>query len=355
MKHFKDKSPISCTQRTIGAALLTGLVLIAAVILITQSHYEPTRWQVSTTGELQGGTSSPAGPATPPDSSMAAGDGLKNDMAGLQAWDRVAGLTPLGTPERYDAITLSDKINGKAELYLSAGFQQLETRRFAFSDQPGIWLERYIYSMATYNDAFSVFSRQRRPGSAAATITGDAYRSANGLFLVQGPYYLELIASDTSDALRPPMEALAAAFVDHHPVSQSHRDETTVFPRKGLVADSISLTTANAFGFSRLDQVYSADYQWQDIAATAFVSQRANPAEAQALARAYVDFLIEYDAQALTDRRLDGQMRLLDVFGTFEIVFHQGAYLAGVHEAEDLERAMALARQLKDNLTGAAK
>lgn len=352
MKHFKEKPPISLTQRTIGAALLAGLVLIVAVILIIQSHYEPTRWQMSTTDGLQGSTSSPA---TPSNAATEGDNGLKDDTPALQVWDRVAGLAPLGTAERYDAITLSDKINGKAELYLSAGFQELETRRFAFSDQPGIWLERYIYSMATHNDAFSVFSRQRRPGSTAAFITPDAYRSANGLFLVQGPYYLELIASDTSDALWPPMEALAAAFVDHHPVSQSHRDETTVFPRNGLVADSISLTTANAFGFSRLDQVYSADYQWQNQAATAFVSLRANPAEAQALARAYVDFLIEYDARALADPRLDGQIHLLDVFGTFEIVFHQGAYLAGVHEAEDLERAMALARQLKDNLTGAAK
>ena len=151
------------------------------------------------------------------------------------------------------------------------------------------------------------------------------------------------------------MAALAAAFVDNHAVVQSNMDQSALFPEDGLVTDSFALATANAFGFSRLDQVYSARYEWEGTTAIAFVSHRASLAEAATLADAYVDFLIEYDAQVLSDPPINDQMYLLDVFGTFEIVFHQGNYLAGVHEADNLERGMALARQLKDNLKGATR
>jgi hypothetical protein len=151
------------------------------------------------------------------------------------------------------------------------------------------------------------------------------------------------------------METLAKAFVDHHPASQTHQDESTLFPQSGLVAQSISLTTANAFGFHRLDQVYSARYRWWDGEAGAFLSQRQSPVEAAQLARAYVDFLIEYDAQPLSDPQLDKNMYLLDIYGTFEIVFHWGSFLAGVHEADNLKRGMALARRLKANLQGTAQ
>ncbi|MBT8356527.1 MAG: hypothetical protein KJO61_02035, partial [Deltaproteobacteria bacterium] len=40
------------------------------------------------------------------------------------------GITPLTSAEIFDARNLSDKINGKAELYLSAGFTRLVSQRF---------------------------------------------------------------------------------------------------------------------------------------------------------------------------------------------------------------------------------
>ena len=67
----------------------------------------------------------------------------------------------------YDSISLSDKINGKAELYLAAGFARLETQRFALTDNPGQWMERYLYDMGQHANAFSVFSAQRRPAPSA--------------------------------------------------------------------------------------------------------------------------------------------------------------------------------------------
>jgi hypothetical protein len=76
-----------------------------------------------------------------------------------------AGFEVRAGPERYGADTLYEKINGKADLYVSAGFVQLQTWRFAGAAGP--WLELFLYEMSNETAAFSVFSTQRRPDAEA--------------------------------------------------------------------------------------------------------------------------------------------------------------------------------------------
>ncbi len=45
-------------------------------------------------------------------------------------------------------------------------------------------------------------------------------------------------------------------------------------------------------------------------------------------------------------------MRMVDLFGTHEVVFSQGRIVAGVHGAEKREAAEELARMLKHKLSG---
>ena len=80
---------------------------------------------------------------------------------------------PWDRRRRYDAATLSDKINGKAELYLAAGFERLECRRFALADDPAGWLERFVYTMRAAPGAFAVYSQQRRPQAQPLTLAAD--------------------------------------------------------------------------------------------------------------------------------------------------------------------------------------
>ncbi len=77
------------------------------------------------------------------------------------------GMVPLTSPEIFDPQTLSDKINGKAELYLSAGFVGLASQRFKDKAGSNLWMEAYIYDMGNGQNAFSVFSAQRREGAAS--------------------------------------------------------------------------------------------------------------------------------------------------------------------------------------------
>ena len=72
------------------------------------------------------------------------------------------GIEAMSPAESFTPDTLSNKINGKAELYLSAGFIQLQTQRFRPADDPEQWFEVFIYDMGKPANAFAVYSTQRR-------------------------------------------------------------------------------------------------------------------------------------------------------------------------------------------------
>jgi len=322
----KKRRP-SVTERWVSRGILAVLVIIAGGILMAQARYEPGKWRAQS-HEAATTADTPAS-----DTTM-----------------EVAGLRPMGPPETYDAATLSDKINGKAELYLAAGFERLACQRFALADDPAVWLERFVYTMQAAPGAFAVYSQQRRPQAQPLTLAADAYQAANGLFLVQGVHYLEIIGSEASDTLQARMIDLARAFIQAHPATQAAVDERALFPKEGLAADSIALTPANAFGFERLDRIYTADYAGDGHHAMAFISRRASAAEAAELADAYADYLLTYGGQKVQTPDGAPPVTIIAILDQYEIVLHRGDLLAGVHEADDLAYGLALAAKLYANL-----
>lgn len=318
-------------QRRLAGALLAALLFIAISIVLIQAEYDPSRWR--------------AQPEHMADSDMQA--------ATLTAESTpVEGIEPMSPPETYDAASLSDKIDGKAELYLAAGFKSLRCQRFRLTGDPARWMERFVYDMGIYRNAFAVFSRQRRDHARPLALTADAYQSANGLFLVQGSYYIEIVGSDQSEALAGKMIALATAFVEAHPSAETRANERALFPTENLVPDSVTLTPVNAFGFDRFDRIYSAHYRLQDKTATAFLSRRASAEEARSLTAAYIDFLITYGGNRIDLPAGAPPVTAVEILGTYEIVFDSKDFLAGVHEADDLETGLTIAKRLLRKLNG---
>lgn len=319
-----EKRP-SGRERALSILVMALLGIILTAVLAIQSHYEPARWRA----QPLAGSNTPA----------TGGKGADEQIP--------AGLAPLTPPESYGPANLSDKIDGKAEFYLAAGFEGLQTRRFALQEDSQIWLERYVYDMGRFRNAFAVFSGQRRPNSQPLALAADAYLAANGLFLVQGRYYLEIIASQASPALDTHMKALARAFVQTHVRTGETLAATRRFPTQNRLALSTALIPANAFGLDQLDWVYTAQYQWDQAQATAFLSPRESAAEARRLAQSFGDFLQDYGGQALSvPDALEGS-RIIAILDSFDIIFVHGTYLAGVHEASDIEHAVQLAQELR--------
>ena len=180
-----------------------------------------------------------------------------------------AEVQPLSPPERFDPETLSDKINGKAELYFSAGFQSLETQRFALVSDSALWFEVFVYDMGTARNAFSVFSMQRRGDLEAGGPTPFAYATPNGRFLAHGRYYLELVGAEPADSLMTAADAMAAAFVDRIGADAANLTEMALFPEEGRVSGSRSLVASDAFGIAGFNQVFTAQYRHNGAGITA--------------------------------------------------------------------------------------
>ena len=316
--------------------VLAILAVIAATVLLTQQRFNPAVEVKHKVGSLPAEDTAPAVPSkiTP-------------------IFPVPAGLKPLSRAEVFGSGNLSDKINGKAELYLASGFVELRSQRFQDRQDAGFWLELFLYDMGTPENAFAVFSAQRREDGEPMDITPNAYRTANALFFAHGPYYVEIIAAVATASEHDLLRQLAAGFIEDHPVQTAAASEQELFPAEGLDRESVVRLTEDAFGFDRLDDVYAAEYQINDEMATVFLSRRPSDEAARLLASDFHRFLLEFGG---IDEKWDGIQGALsaELMGLHGVVFTVGPFLAGVHEADSRTLARELALRLSNKLKEAA-
>ena len=256
------------------------------------------------------------------------------------------GMHPLAATEIFDANNLSDKINGKAELYLSAGFTRLVSQRFRDERAPDLWMEVFVYDMGNSQNAFSVFSAQRRQDAETLGLAQYAYRTSNALFLIQGRYYVEIIASKVSEQVLETVKMMAETFIHNTPAEAATINETELFPKKELVKNSIALISSDAFGYDGFDRIYIAEYKFDDHSLMAYLSHRRTPVEAKELASAYAVFLLAYGGKNIEAQLPIKGARLIAILDAYEMVFFHGSYLAGIREAATINQAKMLAIKL---------
>jgi hypothetical protein len=315
-------------ETCIGIFILAVLAGIGGGIYMVQSRFDPDLYTaVQKDGSIAGRKNSLPSPGSAPVPAF-----LPED------------LIPLGPEETFDSETLSDKIDGKAELYLSSGFVKLSTRRFAMKTDPKRWIELFIYEMGNPTNAFSVYSVQKREDTTPVDLGAAAYATADALFFANGPKYFELISA--SKDLADQMTALARGLVQAEPQYAALSTESLLFPPESLDASSISLHLSDVFGFSGLDNVYTAGYYTGAARVTAFISKRANPEEAAGLAAAYGRFLLDNGGSDAGDVAGTPDSKVYKVFDTYEVVMHRGSFFAGAHESDDMGSATDVASRI---------
>jgi hypothetical protein len=320
-------------ENFLSLSILLVLTTIATLIFLQQFRYSPAILQDDQMASYPAGQ--PASPETQQFSVL------------LSVPQK---LTPLSPPEVFGPLNLSDKIDGKAGLYLSAGFKRLESQRFKTDKDSTAWLEVFIYDMGNSENAFSVFSAQRRDDGKPAGLGQFSYRTQNALYWVHGPYYLEIIGSVPTEENMTAMRLFAEAFKRNIKVETKSMDERDLFPSTGLEQNSIVLIPDNAFGYEGFDRVYIAGYKINGADLTAFISRRKTPQQAEKLASAYQRFLLAFGGEKQASNPLIANASVVMILDTYEIIFSQGPYIAGVREAADTAQAIGLAVTLKKNL-----
>lgn len=332
----RRKAKVSAAQRFTGYGILALLGLIIVGLLVRQASFNPAV-RVALRAPDKGRPQAVSG---------------QTPAATAAFIPEVEGFTPLAPIESYNPDNLSDKIDGKAELYLAAGFKEMSCRKFGLDSAGKAYVEVFIYDMGSAQNAFAVFSGQRRPGSPGSSLTANAYATTNALFFTQGRFYVEIVADRASEALQKSLEAYARALLAKIPAEGETKDQAALFPKEGLALDSVRLSATDAFGLEGLNNVLTGEYSLKGGKATAFIAPRHTPEQAQAEAKRYLDFLAANGYQKVQTPGPTGDIPVLSLEDSFEVVFVEGRILAGVHDATSLPAALELAATLRTALKG---
>jgi len=270
------------------------------------------------------------------------------------------GFKKFSEVETYNTGNLYEKINGKAPLYIEAGFAKLFTQRFIHESDENLWMELFVFDMTAIRNAFSVYSVQKRADTRTLSFAGPGpcYRTSNGVHFVHGKYYVELIGSTESTVMDEAMIRIAEKFASQTAVDDEKITEFALFPEEDIIQDSFKLYLANAFGFEGFTDIFACRYNISDESITAFLSKYPDTQNAQTTAEKYCNFLIENDAVAKVANNAvlkNGNVKVLDFYGTTEIIFSTGPFVAGIHEAENQTAAEELAARLLAKLSKTAK
>ncbi len=267
------------------------------------------------------------------------------------------GYSPMSEQEDFDQISLSDKIDGKADGYLQAGFVRLATRRFAKESDQNKWFEVYLYDMGAPRNAFSVYSSQKREGVTPQDFTEFAYSTDNALFFASGSIYVEIISAVEDQSLIKDLIVMSKAFIEQQPADNAELPELGYLPAENLDRGSISLLSKNGFGYDRFDNIITATYQIGDQRILAFISIRDSEGNARELAKGYDDTLSEFVGTGRLKPDTDQVPGLViaDVFGEYEMFFTSGNIIAGIHSAADKKLGEGLAAGLYKKISGQGK
>jgi hypothetical protein len=330
-------------ESVISICLLGSIILTAVGLFIIQSNYDISRYGMDAAAVSKIETQN-----------------SKSETAFELSTLAPAGFEALSKAESYNPDNLYEKIDGKAPLYLEAGFKDLSTQRFASINDPNLWMELYIYDMGNIKNAFCVYSEQRRNDLEDFSPIQFAYKTSNALYFVHGRYYIEIVGASESDKLFKAIEE-AAQKVEANLAIEPNANiaELAFFPKENLVADSFKLYLASAFGCEKLNNIFTARYKSGEETVTAFISKRADSKEAEAIAESYGNFLIENGAvprpalggagiKNTTNKNFVG--KVMDFYGKTEIVFTVGPFVAGIHEAESQQSAEKIAEILINKL-----
>jgi hypothetical protein len=330
----RRKAKVSAAQRLTGFGILAALGLIAVGLLLQQARFNPAVI-VAMRAPDKGRPQAAAGRAA---------------AATAALLPEVEGFTPQTPTQSYGPDNLSDKIDGKAELYLSAGFKEMSCRSFGL--EGGAHVEAYLYDMGSAQNAYAVFSGQRRAGSPNSSLTANAYSTANALFFTQGKYYVEIVADRAAATLQKSLEAYAKALLAKLPAVGETKDPAALFPKEGLARDTVRLCSADVFGCEGLHNMLTGEYTLKAGKATAFIAQRNTPEQARAEAKRYLEFLAANGYQKVQTPDPAGDLAVFVLDNSFEIVFVEGRTLAGVHDAASLPVALELAAKVRAALKG---
>ncbi|MCS7254278.1 MAG: DUF6599 family protein [Armatimonadota bacterium] len=328
---LKPRRTVSNSERIISSILLLGLLLVALWVVFKGQSYDESLYALSESGFATYGSA----------------------KVKLQFPETIADGWKRGKVESYTADNLYEKINGRAELYISYDVVGLTCTSYRQANKDGDekFIDVFVYDMGAPENAFGIYSYERVAGIGKPVKLGnDGYQAAGSIYFWKGKWYVQVVVPFEDDAMKHACEAIAKAIdtqLQGEPVSIWG---LKVLSKDGLIQDSITYIKRKAFGYDFLSEVYTAQYRYAGKTLKAFVSRCSSAESARAKLSKWKNTLRKY-GKVVSEKPSKGEPQFVGKVGDrFTVVFCKGSLLGGVIEASDLKIAEEFAKSLFDKL-----
>jgi hypothetical protein len=170
-----------------------------------------------------------------------------------------AGWKIEGKPLFYDRDTLSDRINGEAELYFPYGFDRMAAARYASEKTPGAGMDVEIYRMGSLLDAFGIYANYRRKDGRALAVGAEATLSDSQFYLYQDRYFVHIQVTGAAAANPDVLADCGRAVASRLSGASKRPPELSVFNRPEVVKGTERYLPHSLLGYDFLNRGIMAD------------------------------------------------------------------------------------------------
>jgi hypothetical protein len=183
-----------------------------------------------------------------------------SDMAELLPADSCgSGWQIEGRPLFYDRETLSERINGEAELYLPYGFDRMAAARYAAANKADTGMDVEIYRMGSPLDAFGIFANYRQKEGSSLPFGAESNLSGSQLFLYQGRYFVHIQTTGSVTAGPDSLVRCAQTVAFRLPGTTGRPPELSVLDRLETVKGSERYLPQGLLGYDFLNRGIMAE------------------------------------------------------------------------------------------------
>ena len=270
--------------------------------------------------------------------------------------EKIKALTPDGWDlnEKVDFFTpdnLYQRINGRAELYLSYDVIGMATATFDRKGDIGDFIELSIFDMGSATNAFGIFSVERSSDEKDLELGRMGYLSGSNTYIWTSDYYITIVVSDTTEELTQLTKDMAGKVTDFLPDNGTPVWGLSAFPADNLIPESIKYFKTDTLGLDFMQDTYTAKYRIGNQEVTVFLSRKAARVDAKKTVDRYLEYCRRYGlgSKQLTDKNLD--FHICDMDGKFDVIFYAGRLVFGVVSAADRDTAVELISELGKQLS----
>jgi len=264
----------------------------------------------------------------------------------------LAGWEPPGDIREFTPENLWEKIDGRAEAYLSFHMVRMTFGTYRSLRDPDAFIDVYWYDMMAPDNAFGIYRAERGLQATDVNIGRGGYTSPGGVFFWKGRHYVRVEAPDAGEKLAEAATAIARTLEGRIPDEGEPMWADALLPAADRLPGSLDYHAKDAFSLDFLSDTFSADYNAGGKTFKTFIHRAADAADAERIFGAYAKFF-ETSGSLLKRESGDGLQRLVgESGGVVDAVFQTGRYVGGVTGGNDAalaeERAAAFAQSLKE-------